>query len=159
MVPRELADRSAALRSLRDSAPADEWADIQRELAEITMAAEFADADIAARALPEILDDLGRSNWQVNRELGDDYDRYVTAKGFVASLRRLQTPALLLHGDHDFRPMWAVEELARLLPAAKLVKVRDAGHLPWLERPTEVRAALRDYLASLAPVSATAREA
>ena len=46
-----------------------------------------------------------------------------------------------------------------MLPAAKLVKVRDAGHLPWLERPTEVRAALRDYLASLAPVFATAREA
>jgi proline iminopeptidase len=100
-VPRELADRHAALRSLRDSAPADEWRGIQRELGEITMAAEFADADIAARALPEILDDLGRTNWQVNRELGEDYDRHVTAKGFVASLRRLRTPALLLHGDPE----------------------------------------------------------
>jgi pimeloyl-ACP methyl ester carboxylesterase len=34
-----------------------------------------------------------------------------------------------------------VAESRSVLTAAKLVKVRDAGHLQWLERPTEVRAA------------------
>jgi proline iminopeptidase len=145
-IPHELRDRYGTLQRLRDSATSGDQYHVRRELVAITTAAEFANPDIASRVLPEILDDLERTNWEVNNDLGGDHDRYVAAETFVVRLRRLDVPALLLHGDHDFRPMWALEELEQLLPAARLVRIHGAGHLPWLEQPDEVRTALRAFL-------------
>jgi pimeloyl-ACP methyl ester carboxylesterase len=64
-----------------------------------------------------------------------------------ATLRRLDVPALVLHGLHDVaRPVADAERIARLLPDAQL-HVLDCGHSPPFERPAEVRALLRDLLA------------
>ncbi|WP_435176995.1 alpha/beta fold hydrolase [Actinacidiphila sp. bgisy145] len=46
---------------------------------------------------------------------------------------------------------WATDSLARALPRADRVLLDGAGHLPWVERPEEFRAAVGDFLAGRGP--------
>jgi pimeloyl-ACP methyl ester carboxylesterase len=57
-------------------------------------------------------------------------------------------PVRVLCGDHDLlTPLSHSEELAAMLPDAKLIVVADAGHVVQLERPDEVDAMLTDLVA------------
>lgn len=57
-------------------------------------------------------------------------------------------PALVLCGDEDrVTTTEASRELARLLPAAELEWLADCGHMLTMERPAEVNASLRRWLA------------
>ncbi|MFJ8137316.1 alpha/beta fold hydrolase [Streptomyces sp. NPDC096013] len=62
-------------------------------------------------------------------------------------LSRLTVPTLILVGADDFicGPHWA-RMTHRLLPAARLVTLEEAGHLVHIERPEEFTAAVRDFL-------------
>jgi len=144
-------ERSAydALRQRREGAAGDVRRGIDRSMARIAVRAEFADKTVADQYLPEILDELERTNWVVNRELGDDYDRFASQPSFDAGVRSYPNPALVIHGDPDCRPMWAAEELTRRLPNARLLNVRDAGHLPWLERESVIRKELREFVSTI----------
>lgn len=53
-----------------------------------------------------------------------------------ASLRTLTVPALVIWGERDpwFEPAFA-QRYAERLPYAKVWRIEDAGHWPWLERP------------------------
>lgn len=63
-------------------------------------------------------------------------------------LRGWPGPALVLCGRHDaLCPVHRHEEIAGLLGDAELVVVEDAGHLPTLEAPEEVSAAMARWLA------------
>ena len=63
------------------------------------------------------------------------------------ALRAFRGPALVLCGAHDaLCPPERHEMMAGLLPDARLVMVKGAGHLPTLERPAETNAALADWL-------------
>ena len=56
--------------------------------------------------------------------------------------------ALVLCGRGDaLTPVEVHEEMARLIPGAELVIIEDAGHLPPMETPDQVAAALRQWLA------------
>ena len=58
-----------------------------------------------------------------------------------AELSRITQPVLLLHGDADvIVPLEESQRLATLLPNAKLVVLRGAGHVPTMTRPAEVAA-------------------
>ncbi|MFF8268311.1 alpha/beta fold hydrolase [Streptomyces sp. NPDC016562] len=84
-------------------------------------------------------------NWAMNSELGkagcaDPLDEH------LAELRAcLPAQAELLGGADDPRPMSALESLALRL-GLPLTRVEDAGHEPWLEQPTTVRAHLRRFV-------------
>jgi len=68
---------------------------------------------------------------------------------------RLRAPALLLHGERDaIVPPGASEALARTLPRARRRTFPGVGHAPFLSRPSEVAAALREFAA--APVDGVA---
>jgi pimeloyl-ACP methyl ester carboxylesterase len=63
------------------------------------------------------------------------------------SLAAIACPTLVLCGDRDLlTPLDRHEAIARGIPAATLVVVRDCGHLSTLERPREVGAALEELL-------------
>ena len=69
------------------------------------------------------------------------------------ALRGWPGPALVLCGRHDaLCPVFRHEEIAGLLPGAALVVIEEAGHLPTLEAPQEVIAAMTRWLAR-APAS------
>jgi pimeloyl-ACP methyl ester carboxylesterase len=64
-----------------------------------------------------------------------------------AVLPRLRVPTLVLCGREDaLTPLALHEEMASLVPGARLVVVERCGHLAPMERPAEVAAAMREWL-------------
>ena len=78
-------------------------------------------------------DRLYRDTWQV-----DGYD-------LLPRLRTLNIPTLVVAGDHDFIPVEIAEHIARAMPQARLVTIRECGHFAYLERPRELHRALDDF--------------
>ncbi len=64
-------------------------------------------------------------------------------------LRTIYCPALLLTGDADTLSSPAAHaEMASVVRGSKLVIVPDCGHMAMMERPDEVTAAMREWLAA-----------
>ncbi len=63
-------------------------------------------------------------------------------------LRQIRIPVLVLCGAHDrLTPVKRHQFMADLIPFADLVVLDEAGHLPSLETPDAVSAAIRDWMA------------
>jgi 3-oxoadipate enol-lactonase len=59
-------------------------------------------------------------------------------------------PTLVVAGDEDeLTPPAQARAMADAIPGASLVVIRSAGHLPTLERPTEITDAILGFLAGL----------
>jgi len=68
-------------------------------------------------------------------------------RDYQAVLRRCAVPALVLCGAHDrLTPPRRHELMAGLLPHAELLVIAEAGHLPVIETPQAVNAALAGWL-------------
>ncbi|MGX7825448.1 alpha/beta fold hydrolase [Actinokineospora sp. 24-640] len=69
---------------------------------------------------------------------------------YLPSLRAATVPGLVLVGaEDDFTPVPTAREMADALPDGRLVIVDGAAHLPNLERPDVVNAALAEFLRGL----------
>ena len=65
----------------------------------------------------------------------------------VERVGRHPRPVLLIFGKQDQTvPFSSSESLARILPRARVVAVESAGHLPQVEQPAVVNAAVIDFL-------------
>lgn len=63
------------------------------------------------------------------------------------TLRQIQTPCLLIWGDHDkIVPVAIGKKLAQDLPYARLVILKETGHLVPEEKPKEVYEEIRSFL-------------
>ncbi len=66
-------------------------------------------------------------------------------------LRALTAPTLVLHGRYDPMPLEWPEELARVMPTARLVVLENSGHVPYVEEAertfVEIRRFLREHFA------------
>lgn len=68
-------------------------------------------------------------------------------RDYQATLRKCKVPALVLCGEHDtMTPLKRHESMAGIIPSADLAVIRGAGHLPTLEAPEAVTAALSVWL-------------
>ena len=85
---------------------------------------------VKARAVE---DRLMRDTWQV-----DSYD-------LLPKLRTLNIPTLVIWGDQDFIPRDIAAHIARAIPNAELVTLRNCGHFAYLECAGDVRNALNDF--------------
>jgi 3-oxoadipate enol-lactonase len=66
-------------------------------------------------------------------------------------LPRIDVPVLVVAGDEDrIIPVAEAERMASALPDARVVRIPGAGHLPPLERPDDLNAALLAFLAEAA---------
>ncbi|MBZ9668301.1 3-oxoadipate enol-lactonase [Mesorhizobium sp. ES1-3] len=64
--------------------------------------------------------------------------------------RRIAVPTLCIVGDQDgSTPPDLVRSLAGLIPGARFEVIRDAGHIPCVERPEALTTLIRDFVASL----------
>jgi len=64
--------------------------------------------------------------------------------------QRRQPPALIVAGELDLPDFLIIADLlAENLPRARKVVVAGAGHLPNLERPEQLNAALLSFLAAV----------
>lgn len=63
------------------------------------------------------------------------------------TMRRVRIPALILAGAQDtLVPLRRQEFTAGLMPFARMLLIDDAGHLPSLEQPEAVTAAIEDFM-------------
>jgi proline iminopeptidase len=85
---------------------------------------------VKARAVE---DRLMRDTWQV-----DSYD-------LLPKLQTLSIPTLVIWGDHDFFPREIAAHIARAIPDAQLVTLKDCGHFAYMECPAEVRNAFNNF--------------
>jgi pimeloyl-ACP methyl ester carboxylesterase len=64
-----------------------------------------------------------------------------------SDLARIRVPALILCGREDMVTRLSLhEEMASLIPGARLAVIENCGHLSTMERPAEVSTALRRWL-------------
>jgi proline iminopeptidase len=77
-------------------------------------------------------------------------DRYVAASlgdwDWRSELRRVNAPALVIHGSADVLPAAGGREWAAALPNARLLLLQGVGHFPYLEAPETFFAAVDTFL-------------
>ena len=85
-----------------------------------------------------------------NEKVGTDWKCYIQDPGFQRSVYNLSMPVLFLHGACDPRPSHFIETLAAKLPRSTFALIPESGHYPWVEKPDEVKAALRQFVVDYA---------
>jgi proline iminopeptidase len=148
-IPEARRERWAELRRRRQEGAGDPR--VSDELLAIGLRAEFADPVLAERCVPRMLADERKVNWEVNEKLGADFELHCEDPEFLVRVQAFDRPALIMHGQQDLRPTWAVEALARKLPDAVCVEL-PGGHFPWLEAPEPLRLTLREFLSGILAV-------
>jgi pimeloyl-ACP methyl ester carboxylesterase len=73
---------------------------------------------------------------------GPDFDHSY----LLPELARLHVPTLVLHADSDFIPPEIADHIARAIPGARLVVLRNCGHFSYLECPDEFARAVTEFL-------------
>jgi pimeloyl-ACP methyl ester carboxylesterase len=74
---------------------------------------------------------------------------------YQKTLADVRVPTLIVVGARDaYTPLPDAELIHKLVPGSELVVVDDAGHLPGLESPAEVNAALLLFLSTHFPIEA-----
>lgn len=130
--------RIAAMRAeLAQSGLRERDPDAYRQRAfELSVAGYFADPDQARDLTPFRV--VGRVQQSVWESLAD-FD-------LVSALHGLAIPALFVHGREDPIPLASSEEGARAM-GARLVVLERCGHVPYVEQPAALFAALEEFLA------------
>ena len=104
---------------------------------ELSVAGYFADPRRARDLTPFRV--TGRVQQSVWESLGD-FD-------VVAQLEGIRLPSLFLHGRQDPIPFESSEEGARAL-GAPLAMLEDCGHVPYVEQPVALFAAIDAFLST-----------
>ncbi len=102
---------------------------------ELSVAGYFADPRAARNLTPFRV--IGRVQQSIWESLGD-YE-------LVSELEEVRTSALFVHGREDPIPLASSEEGARAMGAA-LVVLERCGHVPYVEQPAALFAALDRFL-------------
>ena len=83
---------------------------------------------------------------EANEKVGVDWKNYTADSKFQQSAYDLSLPVLFLHGACDPRPCHFIETLATKLSHGTFVSIPESGHYPWIEKPDEVKTALRQFI-------------
>lgn len=113
----------------------------RQRLFELSVAVYFRDPRDADDAAPFVV------------QLQAQQATWASLKGHGPELRRrlqvLHVPTLVLHGRHDPIPLEWAEELAGVMPDARLVVLENSGHVPYVEEAErtfeEIRRFLREH--------------
>jgi proline iminopeptidase len=76
--------------------------------------------------------------------VGRSWKQYIQRPSLLKELSQLDRPALFLYGTDDIRPSWPVEQVAQLLPNARMELLAGANHYIWLTHADELKLHLRD---------------
>jgi proline iminopeptidase len=137
---RQMSDRIRGQRTklaesgLRDSDPEG----YKQRAFELSVAGYFADPDKSRDLTPFRV--VGRVQQSIWESLGD-FD--LTAPGQLDTVR---VPTLIIHGRQDPIPVASSEAAAKSL-GARLVILDQCGHVPYVEQPDQLFAAINAFLA------------
>jgi proline iminopeptidase len=116
-----------------------------REAAIVQWSAEFGDGREKEHA-EEMATPWFGINQDCYTQIWAELERTWHEDELIDQCRALEVPVLIIDGERDLRPRWAVDSLARALPRVTRVILPDAGHIPWLERPEEFTRPLLAFL-------------
>jgi proline iminopeptidase len=85
-------------------------------------------------------------NLEVNAAVNRSWKEYIHRPSLLYELAHLDRPALFVYGEHDIRPSWPVEQVARLLPKASFQMIAGADHHMWVTQAEELKALLRAFV-------------
>lgn len=129
----EVAGLRAALQAsgLRETDP-----DAYRQRAfELSVAGYFAHPERSTNLTPfRVQGRVQQSTWAS-----------VDGAALLAALPRIRVPTLVVHGTRDPIPLASAEATARAIGAA-VVALEDCGHVPYVEQPEALRAALDAFV-------------
>lgn len=126
-----------AASDLREKDPAE----YKQRTFELAVAPYFADPKNARNLTPFRV--TGRVQTSVWESLGPEYS-------IVDDLKRLKIPAIWVHGRDDPIPLASSKEGAEAM-GAELALLDDCGHVPYVEQPGQLFAALDRFLAATDP--------
>lgn len=132
--------RAEPIRSMREELQRSGLAELDRDqyrqrAFELSVAAYFADPARARDLTPFRV--IGKVQQSVWNSLGE-YD-------ITEGLEKVNCPALVVHGRQDPIPLESSEQIAQALPA-ELVVLADCGHVPYVEQPEKLFAAITRFL-------------
>jgi pimeloyl-ACP methyl ester carboxylesterase len=158
-IMRQAPERVSRLAILDSSARADTPEQTARRRSHIDLARKDDVAAVARLLWPLLVHPTGRDDgglldaWvAMARRVGRD--AFLRQEAAIiarpdgrADLARIAVPSLVLCGREDrLTPLAWNEEMASLIPDADLVVIERCGHVPTMERPEEVNAALKRWL-------------
>lgn len=123
----------------------DRWRELpdgDREKAVLQWSVEFEDRERALEHAGRMADPWFDINFACNKALGAETKATWGTPELHAACRGLDVPVLIVDGERDIRPRWAVDSLERALPRVRRVVLPGAGHLPWVEDPKGFRTAV-----------------
>ncbi len=113
---------------------------------ELSVAGYFADPEMAHQLTPfRVVERVQRSVWE-------SLDAYDLLPALARARARLGIPALVVHGREDPIPLASSRAAADAL-GAELVVLEGAGHVPFIERPEPLFAAIERFLMPLLPLA------
>lgn len=105
---------------------------------EIAVAGYFRDPSDARGAIPfQVQAQAQHATWASLRGQG---------KRLRKALRKVSAPTLILHGRHDPIPLEWAEELADVMPGARLVVLAESAHVPHVEEADRTFGEIRRFL-------------
>ncbi len=146
------ADEQRQLKELKARvalAQGEEAIALNRRYCELSWSIDIADRQRGRELVRQLFVADFLPNYQLNKVLGKDADRFAENPQTKAALADLAVPTLVIHGDADPRPASSAQQLAAVLPDAQFALLSGVGHLPWLERSELLSTVLRDFLARL----------
>lgn len=158
-IMRQAQERVTKLALLDTSARADtkEKTEGRKELIQLSKEGEFT--EVIRRLLPLLVHPDRMDDYQLTNAISSMSER-VGPDGFLRQqiaimtrpdsrddLLRIECPALVLCGRQDaLTPLQLHEEMAAMIPKARLAIIEDCGHMSTMERPQAVTALLRNWL-------------
>jgi proline iminopeptidase len=139
--------QSAAIQKLRDELATSglrqrDPAAYRQRAFELGVAGYFSNPDNARDLTPFRV--VGRVQQSVWESLGD-FD-------LIRDLEGIKVPSIVLHGRDDPIPTASSVEAAQAL-GTKLVLLDECGHVPYVEKPTELFAAIDSFLDATNPLA------
>jgi len=117
----------------------------EREAAILQWSADFEDGRAREHA-EEMATPWFGINQDCYTQIWGELQRTWREDELIAECQQLQIPVLILDGERDLRPRWAVDSLENALPQVTRVTIPAVGHIPWLEAPDDVVRCLAEFL-------------
>ena len=114
------------------------------EMIRAMLPSQFYDRSKAHQAIAILKAGREHYNPEVDELLSPAYDEGASAR--IEALRKVDIPALIIHGRQDPMPESVALENQKLLRGSRLVWLDRCGHWPWIEQPEALEKALFEFL-------------
>ncbi len=123
-----------------------EYDETERAYCELSWSIDFADRSRGRELARQLFVSGQHINFEVNKMLGQDSDRFAQQKDMPEQLANLHIPTLVIHGALDPRSARFARHLAACIPSAIYIEIPNVGHMAWIEQPERTREILRAFL-------------